>query len=78
MPQRFVSHSTVSKIRKYILILPFLHQFFAGLCGALMIAGGAFGAIISGIYVDRSKKFAEVIKFSYAGAVLAGLAFTQV
>ncbi|CAG2224614.1 solute carrier family 49 member A3-like [Mytilus galloprovincialis] len=51
---------------------------FAGLCGALMIAGGVLGAVVSGIYVDRSKKFAEVIKFSYAGAVMAGLAFTQV
>lgn len=43
-----------------------------------MIAGGVLGAVVSGIYVDRSKKFAEVIKFSYAGAVMAGLAFTQV
>jgi len=47
---------TVSKIKKNRLILPFLHQSFAGLCGALMIAGGALGAIVSGIYVDRYKK----------------------
>lgn len=77
MPSRFVSHS-IQDLEKITLILPFLHQSFAGLCGALMIAGGAFGAIVSGIYVDRSKKFAEVIKFSYACAVLAGIAFTQV
>ena len=43
-----------------------------------MIAGGVLGAFVSGIYVDRSKKFAEVIKVSYTFAVFAGLAFTQV
>ncbi|KAL3863356.1 hypothetical protein ACJMK2_005114 [Sinanodonta woodiana] len=51
---------------------------FAGICGAIMIAAGAFGAVFAGLYVDRSKKFEEVVKVCFACAVLFGIMFTEV
>lgn len=53
-------------------------QDFAGLCGALMIVGGVVGAVIAGIYVDKTKRFEEVVKVSYGFAVIFGVAFFQV
>lgn len=53
-------------------------QNFAGLCGALMIGGGIIGAAIAGVFVDKTKKFEEVAKISFAMAALAGVAFTEV
>ena len=43
-----------------------------------MIVGGVVGAVISGIYVDKTKKFEEVVKLSLGLAVLFGLAFGEV
>ncbi|XP_033756588.1 solute carrier family 49 member A3-like isoform X1 [Pecten maximus] len=51
---------------------------FSGICGALMIAGGLFGAIISGIYVDKTKRFEEVVKVSYALAIVFAVGFMEV
>ncbi|XP_052772964.1 solute carrier family 49 member A3-like [Mya arenaria] len=51
---------------------------FAGLCGALMIVCGVIMSGVAGVYVDKTKRFDEVLKVSFAIATLAGIAFTQV
>ncbi|XP_053379960.1 uncharacterized protein B0416.5-like [Mercenaria mercenaria] len=51
---------------------------FAGLCGALMIVTGTVFAALGSVYVDRTKKFDEVLKMSFGLACLALIAFTQV
>lgn len=43
-----------------------------------MIVGGVVGAVIAGIYVDKTKRFEEVVKVSYGFAVIFGVAFFQV
>ncbi|CAG5127238.1 unnamed protein product, partial [Candidula unifasciata] len=50
---------------------------FAGLCGALMIAVGAVGAVIAGFIADKTKKFAEVTKIGFCLSALCGIAFVQ-
>ena len=53
-------------------------QSFAGLAGALLIGLGLVGASAAGIYVDRTKKFEEVAKVSYALATVSLICFTVV
>lgn len=53
-------------------------QDFAGLCGALMIGAGIVGAVIAGLFVDKTKMFEEVVKVCFAFGVISGIAFTQV
>uniref|UniRef100_A0A0K0E131 MFS domain-containing protein n=1 Tax=Strongyloides stercoralis TaxID=6248 RepID=A0A0K0E131_STRER len=48
---------------------------FAGACAALMVIGGIFGSVASGIFVDRTKKFALTMKLAMLGAVVFGLGF---
>ncbi|KAM9330643.1 solute carrier family 49 member A3 [Gastrophryne carolinensis] len=48
-------------------------NYFSGLCGALFILFGALGALLCGLYVDRTKKFTEVVKICFA---LSALVFT--
>ena len=43
-----------------------------------MIGVGAFGSVLAGLYVDRTKQFEEVVKVCWALAVLFGIGFTQV
>ena len=43
-----------------------------------MIGVGAFGAVLAGLYVDKTKQFEEVVKVCWALAVLFGIGFTQV
>ncbi|KAK3799318.1 hypothetical protein RRG08_048825 [Elysia crispata] len=50
---------------------------FAGLCGALMIAFGAVGAVIAGLIADKTRKFEEVTKIGFCCSVLGGIAFSQ-
>ncbi|CAL1538983.1 unnamed protein product [Lymnaea stagnalis] len=50
---------------------------FAGLCGALMIAAGAVGAVIAGVIADKTKKFSEVTKIGFCLSTLCGIAFVQ-
>lgn len=50
---------------------------FSGLCAALMIIGGVVGATISGIFVDRTKKYEEALKVCMSVAVVFGLIFLQ-
>uniref|UniRef100_A0A1A7X031 Major facilitator superfamily domain containing 7 n=1 Tax=Iconisemion striatum TaxID=60296 RepID=A0A1A7X031_9TELE len=51
---------------------------FAGLCGALFIGVGFFGSAVFGFYVDKSKKFIEVIKINMAMTALCCVAFSVV
>uniref|UniRef100_A0A8C4Q1I9 Solute carrier family 49 member 3 n=1 Tax=Eptatretus burgeri TaxID=7764 RepID=A0A8C4Q1I9_EPTBU len=48
---------------------------FSGICGALTIAFGIVGAVITGMYVDRTKHFAQVGKINFLLASLAAIAF---
>lgn len=50
---------------------------FAGICSAVVILGGFVGAPVSGIIVDRTKKFEEVMKISFSLAILAGIGFAE-
>ncbi|CAD6189190.1 unnamed protein product [Caenorhabditis auriculariae] len=50
---------------------------FSGLCAALMIIGGVFGAAASGIFVDRTKLYEETLKIALGIAVVFGLIFLQ-
>ncbi|XP_023556311.1 major facilitator superfamily domain-containing protein 7 isoform X8 [Octodon degus] len=51
---------------------------FSGLCGALFIVFGILGALILGLYVDRTKHFTEATKTGLCLASLACLAFSLV
>ncbi|XP_069623767.1 solute carrier family 49 member A3 isoform X2 [Ranitomeya imitator] len=55
-----------------------LKQFISGLCGALFIVFGAIGALLCGLYVDRTKKFTEVVKISFALTALTVIVFAVV
>ncbi|OCU00780.1 hypothetical protein XELAEV_18006559mg [Xenopus laevis] len=66
-------------------ILSFLEQIlcFRGysnvcVCGALLIFFGFIGAFVCGLYVDRTKKFKEVVKICSALTALASIAFALV
>lgn len=48
---------------------------FSGACAALMVTGGVFGSVASGIFVDRTKKFALTMKVAMLGAIIFGLSF---
>ncbi|CAN2391691.1 transmembrane transport, partial [Pristimantis euphronides] len=50
-------------------------NFISGLCGALFIVFGAVGALLCGLYVDRTKRFTEIVKISFALTALAFIAF---
>ncbi|KAL5015889.1 hypothetical protein ScPMuIL_005478 [Solemya velum] len=50
---------------------------FAGMTGALLIGCGFVGALLAGLYVDRTKKFEEVVKISYGLAILCSGLFCQ-
>ncbi|XP_068181045.1 solute carrier family 49 member A3 isoform X2 [Antennarius striatus] len=51
---------------------------FVGLCGALFIVFGVVGAGLVGVYVDKTKKFMEVIKVNFSLSALACIAFSVV
>ncbi|XP_044141659.1 solute carrier family 49 member A3 [Bufo gargarizans] len=50
-------------------------NFISGLCGALFIVFGAIGALLFGLYVDRTKKFTEIVKICFALTALTITAF---
>ncbi|KAH3789896.1 solute carrier family 49 member A3-like [Dreissena polymorpha] len=50
---------------------------YAGMCGALMIGTGSLGAVAAGIYVDRTKRFEEVVKICWCLSCLFGIGFVQ-
>lgn len=43
-----------------------------------MIGAGIVGAVIAGLFVDKTKMFEEVVKVCFAFGVISGIAFTQV
>ncbi|VDK62674.1 unnamed protein product [Onchocerca ochengi] len=49
---------------------------FSGLCAALMIIGGVFGATISGIFVDRTKLYEETMKLALHSGLIIYLVIT--
>ncbi|KAL2779946.1 solute carrier family 49 member A3 isoform 5, partial [Daubentonia madagascariensis] len=51
---------------------------FSGLCGALFIVFGILGALVLGIYVDRTKCFTEATKISFCLTSVACVAFALV
>ncbi|KAM4050490.1 solute carrier family 49 member A3 [Anomaloglossus baeobatrachus] len=53
-------------------------NFISGLCGALFIVFGAIGALLCGLYVDRTKKFTEVVKICFALTALTVIVFAVV
>ncbi|KAI4899924.1 hypothetical protein NFI96_019503 [Prochilodus magdalenae] len=61
-----------------ILCVKGYYKDFAGLCGALFIVFGVIGAFLLGLFVDKTKKFAESIKISVCLMSLACTAFAVV
>ncbi|XP_075681646.1 solute carrier family 49 member A3 isoform X2 [Rhinoderma darwinii] len=55
-----------STFLEQILCFKGYSNFISGLCGALFILFGAIGALLCGLYVDRTKKFTEVVKICFA------------
>ncbi|XP_072260660.1 solute carrier family 49 member A3 [Pyxicephalus adspersus] len=53
-------------------------NYISGICGALFIFAGGFGALICGLYVDRTKKFTEVVKIFFAFTALLFTAFAVI
>ncbi|XP_075064098.1 solute carrier family 49 member A3 [Mixophyes fleayi] len=53
-------------------------NFISGLCGALFILFGGVGAFLCGLYVDRTKRFTEVVKICFALTALTFAAFAVV
>ncbi|XP_041371092.1 solute carrier family 49 member A3-like [Gigantopelta aegis] len=51
---------------------------FSGLCGALMIGLGVVGAATAGIICDKTKRFEEVTKISFALTVAFGILFLEI
>ncbi|KAM4807929.1 solute carrier family 49 member A3 [Rhinophrynus dorsalis] len=64
-----------SSFLEQILCFKGYTNFFSGLCGALFIFFGAIGALLCGLYVDKTKKFIEVVKTCFAFTALASIAF---
>jgi len=50
-------------------------QKFYGPLGSLLVVSGLVGSALSGIYVDRTKKFEETMKVCFAGAGIAACSF---
>ena len=59
-------------------LIIFLLQSFAGLCGALLFGVGVLGAGLASLFVDRTRKFEEVSKISFALAALCCVGFMVV
>lgn len=59
------------------LALPHFQE-FSGLCGALFIVFGILGALLLGLYVDRTKHFTEATKIGLCLTSLTFVAFALV
>ena len=64
----------VTREREFVFLL----QSFAGLCGALLFGVGVLGAGLASLFVDRTRKFEEVAKISFALAALCCVGFMVV
>lgn len=57
---------------------PLLLQEFAGFCASLFIGFGVLGALVLGLYVDRTKHFTEALKIGLCLTSLVSVAFALV
>ncbi|GAB6025023.1 Major facilitator super domain-containing protein 7 [Chamberlinius hualienensis] len=48
----------------------------AGLCCATMVLGGFIGAAVFSIIAEKTKRYEEIIKYGFSGAVLLTIVFT--
>ncbi|XP_022096528.1 major facilitator superfamily domain-containing protein 7-like isoform X2 [Acanthaster planci] len=65
----------VSSLVEQILCSRGYDDSYSSLVGALMIGGGMLGAIVTGVYVDKTKKFETTAKLCFTTAVLGLIAF---
>ncbi|XP_016051346.1 PREDICTED: major facilitator superfamily domain-containing protein 7 [Miniopterus natalensis] len=70
--------SSFSALLEQILCVNGYSNEFAGLCGALFIVFGILGALVLGLYVDRTKHFTEAIKVGFCLTSVACVAFALV
>ncbi|KAE8632351.1 hypothetical protein XENTR_v10001523 [Xenopus tropicalis] len=70
--------TAISSFLEQILCFRGYSNLFAGVCGALFIFFGFIGAFVCGLYVDRTKKFKEVVKTCFALTALTSIAFALV
>ncbi|XP_007953964.2 solute carrier family 49 member A3 [Orycteropus afer afer] len=70
--------SSFSALLEQILCVRGYSNDFAGLCGALFIVFGFLGALILGMYVDRTKHFTEVTKIGFCLTSMACVGFAVV
>uniref|UniRef100_F6XEJ5 Solute carrier family 49 member 3 n=1 Tax=Monodelphis domestica TaxID=13616 RepID=F6XEJ5_MONDO len=67
-----------SALLEQILCVKGYSNEFSGLCGALFILFGIIGALVLGLYVDRTKQFTEATKVGFCLTTLAAIAFAVV
>uniref|UniRef100_A0A8D2CYF2 Solute carrier family 49 member 3 n=1 Tax=Sciurus vulgaris TaxID=55149 RepID=A0A8D2CYF2_SCIVU len=70
--------SSFSALLEQILCANGYSNEFSGLCGALFIVFGILGALVLGLYVDRTKRFTEATKMGLCLASMACVAFALV
>uniref|UniRef100_A0A8C9Q2W0 Solute carrier family 49 member 3 n=1 Tax=Spermophilus dauricus TaxID=99837 RepID=A0A8C9Q2W0_SPEDA len=70
--------SSFSALLEQILCANGYSNGFSGLCGALFIVFGILGALVLGLYVDRTKRFTEATKIGLCLASMACVAFALV
>ncbi|EDV19708.1 uncharacterized protein TRIADDRAFT_32990 [Trichoplax adhaerens] len=70
--------SALSTVIEQVLCVRGYSNEFSGLCGALMIGCGLIGALLSGVYVDRTKKFIETAKVLICCATFTLIAFSMI
>nr|XP_040030008.1 solute carrier family 49 member A3 [Gasterosteus aculeatus aculeatus] len=67
-----------STLLEQILCVQGYTNTFAGVCGALFIVSGIVGAILLGVYVDKTKRFIEATKINMSLSALSCIAFSVV
>ncbi|XP_011384380.1 major facilitator superfamily domain-containing protein 7 [Pteropus vampyrus] len=70
--------SSFSALLEQVLCVNGYSDEFAGLCGALFIVFGVLGALVLGLYVDRTKRFTEAVKVGFCLASVVCVAFALV
>ncbi|XP_023361987.1 solute carrier family 49 member A3 [Sarcophilus harrisii] len=70
--------SAFSALLEQILCVKGYSNEFSGLCGALFIVFGIIGALVLGLYVDKTKQFIEATKIGFCLTTLAAIAFAVV
>ncbi|XP_064415770.1 solute carrier family 49 member A3 isoform X2 [Latimeria chalumnae] len=68
----------VSTLLEQMMCVLGYSNFFAGVCGALFVIFGIFGAFFLGLFVDRTKMFVEATKITFCLTALASIGFALV